>query len=246
MKDDLYEYPLDAIITSDEWDHVRYQIGEEIKACDYKESGEFYSKRGFPFLRSFEFWIETRLIKAGFKKSIITNKKRLEATIKNLNCQGMGNAYLWTNKNLPYGFPAKVVKIDEDNKKLFWIKSDIEAALLALESIKTLKGLLIKNGAVNNEGVKIYLHTLEMTINLSRAGNISEKAIQGERQSIGQSKKGQKHRKVKGMTPEERETRNEGIRAAFKKWKKKENAFCIKYGGKHDLSPSAIRKIINS
>ena len=64
--------------------------------------------------------------------------------------------------------------------------------------------------------------------------------------SKSQSAKGSKKRASNGITPEEREKRNEKIKVAFEKWKKTENAFCIKYGGKNNLSPSTIRKIINS
>lgn len=48
------------------------------------------------------------------------------------------------------------------------------------------------------------------------------------------------------MTPEKRAKRNDAINAAFKDWGKTDNAFYIKYGKKHNLSPSAIRKIVKS
>lgn len=174
MKNDLYEFPLDAIITSDEWDHVRYQIGQEIEACDYEKIGDFYSKRGFPFLRSFEIWIEAKLIKAGFKKEFIKEKNRLRGLVHTVNFeQGRSyQDYRW-DINPPLGFPSGTYKISED-KHTLWFNPEIEAAFRTLESINIMKELLINDGAVNKEAVKVYLRSLELIINLSRAGNISK------------------------------------------------------------------------
>lgn len=244
MKSDLYDFPIDALLTSDEWDHVRYQISQEIEACDCKGIGEVYPKRGFPFLYSFEFWIEKKLIEAGFKKEFIKEEIWLKKLIHAVNIEN-GTPYRDYRWDLhpPFGFPAGTYKVSED-KHTIWFNPEVEAALLTLESIKTIKGLLVNNGVVNREAVKVYLRTLELTINLSRAGNISGKAIQGESHSNAQSEKGQKPRNVNGMTPEERKTRNEKIKAAFKTTKLSLNSFAKNEAKKHNISPSQIKKII--
>jgi hypothetical protein len=174
MKDHLYEFPTDSMIATDEWDHARYMIGEELKICDFK--GTFLEGH-LPFFSWFRGEIKDKLKKAGFKKSIIENKKRLETTMKNLNRQGKGNAYLSTNDGFPYGFPSEVVEFDNVNKGLYWIKSDIDAALRTLESLEILKELLVTDGVVNKEAVKVYLRSLELIINLSRAGNVPALAV---------------------------------------------------------------------
>jgi hypothetical protein len=174
MKKDLSEFPLDAVILSDTWDDFQYHISNEIKNCDYKKIGEVYSKEGFPFLRSFEIWIEKKLIKAGFKKETIRDEVEFDKLIYVLNFEQVRKSTNWNfDLNPPYGFPAGTYKVSKDSHSM-WINSDIEAALLTLESIKIIRGLLVTNGVVNKKAVKVYLRTLEMTINLARAGNIAE------------------------------------------------------------------------
>jgi hypothetical protein len=170
----LDEFPIDSAIAGDECDYFRYLIDGTLAEVDVDGMLDHLA---LPFFAFFERTMKDKLLKAGFKKSIIENEKRLETTIKNLNKQGCGNAYLWTKDWLPYGFPPSVVTFGKDNKKLYWIEPDIGAALLALQSIATLKDLLINNGAVNKEAIKVYLNTLQLTVNLTRASNIPMLAI---------------------------------------------------------------------
>lgn len=246
MKSDLDKFYFDAILTSDDWDHLRYLIKREIEDCDCEGIGEFYSRMGVPFLRNFEQWIETKLIEAGFKKELIKEEIWIKGLIYSVECKH-GQPYQDYRWDLhpPFGFPAGTYKISDD-KHTLWFNPEVEAAFRTLGSIRIMRKLLRTDGAVNKEAVKVYLHTLALTINLTRAGNISEKAIQGQSHSNTQSKKGQRPRNVNGMTPGERKTRNEKIKAAFKKWKDTKNNFCITYGKKYDLSASAIKEIIKT
>lgn len=187
MKKDLNEFPLDSVILSDTWDDFQYHICNEIKNCDYEKIGAVYSKIGFPFLRSFEIWIEKKLIKAGFKKETIRDEVEFDKLIYVLNFEQMRKNTNWNfDLNPPYGFPAGTYKVSKDSHSM-WINSDIEAALLTLESIKIIRGLLVTNGVVNKKAVKVYLRTLEMTVNLTRAGNIADIAkakYYGEEKSL--------------------------------------------------------------
>ena len=55
--------PTDLLITTDEWDHVKYLIHQNIKDCDYEEAGEYFLKTGLPFLNFFRRAIIAGLIK---------------------------------------------------------------------------------------------------------------------------------------------------------------------------------------
>lgn len=243
MTTTFYEFPLDAELTTDSWDRMRELISEELRCCEVKGG---VNPKDLPFFSYFEVKIQKKLLEAGFKKSIIENKKRLEAIVKNLDMQGIGNAYLWTKNGIPYGFPFKVVTFDEKNKKLYWVDADIEAAIRGLKSLTTMKELFVQDGIVDRNAVKIYLHSLEMIINILRAGNVPKKAIQGERLSVENSKKAKKERNSHGITPEERAKRDREIRNAFKKSKLTQNGFAIKYQKKYNLSITQIKKIIKS
>lgn len=168
MKSVLYEYSIDSLLTSDERDHVQYLIGESLRDCEVEKT---FDPEDLPFILYFEKTIKDKLIKAGFKKDVLENRKRFETTLKNLDRQGSGNAYFWTRDGLPYGFPRDVVDISREDNKMYWIDSDIDAALRALQSMTALKQLL-----QNNEAVKIYLRSLEMIVNLFRSGNAPELA----------------------------------------------------------------------
>lgn len=158
---------IDDIIISDEWDHVRYLIGEHLKGLEV--AGEVRRKE-LPFFAHFEHEIKSKLIKAGFRKEIIDNQKRFGAVLNGLNNQGKtiygARDGEWKYPPFAYGYPADVVILNDD-KSMYWIKPDIEAALRTLESITIMKGLLL-----NKEAIKVYLRSFELTINLSRAGLI--------------------------------------------------------------------------
>lgn len=169
---DLYEYGVDSLITTDEWDHVRYLISEELKCCDVKGG---LDPADLPFFPYFEGKTKKKLIEVGFKKEIIEDKQKIKKLIYVLDFE-QAQKFLhhrW-DLNPPYGFPSGTYKLSEDNHTM-WINSDIESALRALESITILKGLLFNNGIVNKEAVKVYLHSFELIINLSRSGAIPKK-----------------------------------------------------------------------
>ena len=173
MKNLLYKYPLDSLITTDEWDHVRDLIGGELKCCEV-EGG--LNPADLPFILYFEGKMKDKLIKAGFDKEALDNPEELELILKELDKQGITYDHPKWRYNPPYGFPSGSFILSSDNC-ILWIKPDIDAALRVLESIAIIKGLLVNNGLPNKEAVKVYLRSLELIINLSRAGNISELAI---------------------------------------------------------------------
>jgi len=76
----------------------------------------------------------------------------------------------------PYFFPEKTYTMGEGNQS-FWVNADIDAALRALECLSVIKGLLMDDGLVNKKAVELYLRSLELVINLSRAGHIPELAV---------------------------------------------------------------------
>lgn len=185
MKEDIfsfYDNPIDSMLMTneyDEWDHMRYHIFEELKACDVKDG---VHPDDLPFFLWFRGKITNKLLRAGFKKEIIEDEKEFKKLIYIINFE-QGRPFVnhsW-DLNPPYGFPSGVYKISE-NKLLMWIHPDIEAALLALESLTTLKRLLVNSDivldkpVVNNEAVKVYLRALELIINLSRAGDVPKMA----------------------------------------------------------------------
>lgn len=166
MKNDLNEFPLDSFITNDEWDFLRAKIEGEIIHCNRKG----VDLRRLPFTDWFEKETKNKLLKAGFRKEIIEDEKKLKKLIHIITWEQGEDV------NLPYGFPSGTYKVSKD-KKTVRINPDIEACLLVLESIKIMKELLITDGEVNKEAVKIYLRSLELIINLSRAGNIAALAV---------------------------------------------------------------------
>ena len=170
MKNFLYEYPLDSLLTTDEWDHVRYLIGEWLKSCEV-ESG--LNPVRLPLILYFKGKMKDKLIKAGFDKEALDNPEELELILKELDTQGIKYYHPKWRYNPPYGFPTGSFTLSSDNC-ILWVKPDIDAALRALESITIIKGLLVNNGLVNKEAIKVYLRSLELTINLSRAGIFPE------------------------------------------------------------------------
>lgn len=174
LKDLLDEFPIDRVIAGDEWDHFHDLISGELEVCEF-EDHEFPLR--LPFFRYFKDTIKDKLIEAGFKKEIIEDKKDFGSLIYILNFE-QGRPFKCQSWDLdpPFGFPQGTYKVSED-KHTMWINSDIDAALRVLESIRIMKELLINNGVVNKEAVKVYLRTLELTINLTRAGNTPKLAI---------------------------------------------------------------------
>lgn len=177
--DGLERIPTDSFITSDEWDYMRGWIFDELRACEVKGGVD---PEHLPFFALFKGTIKDKLIEAGFRKEIIEDGEELERLIYIINIEqgGTFKNHRW-DLQPPYGFPSGTYRVSE-NGKTFWIKKDIEAALLTLDCLTTLKKLLVNNDitldkpVVNIEAVRVYLCSLEMVINLVRAGNISRLA----------------------------------------------------------------------
>lgn len=173
MKNLLYKYPLDSLLATDEWDHMRYLIGENLKCCEVEGR---LNPEDLPFIPYFKGTMKDKLIKAGFDKEALDNPDELELILKELDKQGIKYDHPKWRDNPPYGFPSGSFTLSSDNC-ILWVKPDIDAALRALESITIIKGLLVNNGLVNREAIKVYLYSLELMINLSRAGNVPELAV---------------------------------------------------------------------
>lgn len=168
-KKDLYDFPIDSILTSDEWNKLRYLIEEELKRL---EGHEEIKSEYLPFISYFEDKTREMLINVGFKKEIIEDPEELNTLITILNNQGIKHSFHRSDLHLPYEFPSGTYKVSEDNHTIC-INVSIEAALRALGSTKILKGLLIKNGYINKDVVRVFLRSLEMIMNLARTGNIA-------------------------------------------------------------------------
>jgi len=81
-------------------------------------------------------------------------------------------------------------------------------------------------------GLKAQLRPLEPTVEM------------GKRTSNVSRSKRAKRQIWQGLTPEQRQARNEAIWAAYKKTKLSLNGFAIDQGKKHRLSPTSIKNII--
>jgi hypothetical protein len=244
MEKALNETPLDDILITNEWDawdHVRNLIQDYLRDCEVEEA---YNPNDLPFIVFFESRIEKKLIKSGFGMNTLRDKNKMERIFNELRNEGLLFQYPVRPGEI---FPIGTFTISEDNRT-FWIKPDIHAALRAWQSIDILKRLL-----VDNEAVKIYLSTFELTINLARAGQIPAKALQGFSNSKTQSERSSKPRAWGNMTPAERKTRDTRIRADYDRSRLTLNAFALrcakncayaKGNGEH-LSVSGIKKVLS-
>ena len=163
----------DSMLMTDEWDHIRYLISEYLKGCEienYLESGPL------PLILEFEGVMKEKLTNVGFRKEDIEDKRNFKKILEILDNQGIAYQGWQWDKYPPYGLPSGSFTISKDNR-LMWVKMDIDAALRTLESISIIKGLLANNGKINKEAVKVYLRTLELTVNLLRAGVVPELAV---------------------------------------------------------------------
>jgi hypothetical protein len=204
----------DSMLMTDEWEHIQYLISEYLKACDIEGCLEPCC---LPFMLLFEGVIKDKLINAGFEKKDIEDIKHFEKLIMILDEQGLRYSHWQWDKNPPFGLPAGSFTISKDNHTM-WVKRDIEAALRTLESISIVKGLLMDDRKINTYAVKVYLRTLELTINLMRAGIVPRLAATGVKTVSG----GEKGGKKSGKTRQDKATRNSEIyqKEADKVWKK--------------------------
>ena len=184
--------------------------------------------------------LKAKLNKAGFDGKQISDPQRLYELITVMKNEQWGG---YKGKH-PQGFPRKSFRFSDDKKQI-WILEDIEAALYALWAFYRLKAVFQLQDKYNHAAA-VYSLTFQFILDAARSGLLRKNVFKGVRYRKTQSSKGSKKRNVNGMTPEERKTRNEKIKAAFKKWKNTKNNFCITYGKKYDLSVSGISEIIKS
>lgn len=188
LRDDV---AIDSILTTDEWNDRRLMVGEELKCCDV-EGG--LNPAELPLIVYFEAQIKSKLMDDGFKIETLSNPKKLELILKDLDKQGIEYANpAWQ----PPVFPERSVTRSDDNR-IFWVKPDIDSALRTLESLEIIKRLLMgSDGLVNKQAVKIFLRSFELTINLARAGFVPEKALLGIKVVDGGTRGGVKSGKTR-------------------------------------------------
>jgi len=242
-----YEYPIDFMIAIDEWgewDRFRYLIGEELKDLEVRKE---IKQEYLPLIAYFEGEIKKKLIKVGFRKEILENQKRFKTVLNGLDNQNVTidctYGDVWKYPPFAYGYPADVVDLNDD-KSRYWIKPDIEAALRALESITIIKELLVTEGLVNKNAERVFLRSLELVVNLARAGSVPEKARQGVSNSLTQSKKAKLPRSRDGMTPAERNKRDHEMISHFKRTHLTASSFAERYASKYNLKPRRVREIL--
>ena len=158
-------------------------------------------------------------------------------------------------------------KIDYDSQSDSWKENTIASTyLLTAEKLLREAGLLdgfadtigeLKKEITEYRSARVLLQTLRLAIITARAGIIPEMAHYGEGFRKRQSKVASRHRTTGGLTPEERQGRNEEIIARFETASKNgritPNGFATKYakngfttedGKTHKLSPTQIKNII--
>lgn len=242
MKEHLDVEVIDDLITSDEWDHVRNHIDEELKCCDIKGG---LKPDDLPFIVFCESIIKSKLITDGFKKDTLDDPNKLELIFKALSEQGRKYAIpVWQHRLFPIG----LFKLSDDNRT-FWVKPDVDAALRTLESVEVIKNLLVGNdGSVNKNAVKIFLRSFELTINLARAGLVPKMAMQGAKVVDGGKNGGKESGRVRRMkaepTKESWQAEAEKIWQKHPAWKNRRVAAGIekRIGGNPDTIRKSIKK----
>ena len=169
MKHNFYEHPVDSLLSLEEyseWDHVIYLIREHLNNIEKLDKKYPIDIDDLPFFPYFENEMKKKLIKAGFQKKDLDDPNKLKSKVRELDKQGLVYSDpVWTNR--PHGFPDGSFTVRDDMRTMC-VKPDVDGALRALELITIMKELL----ATNIEGIKIYLRSFELTINLARAGTI--------------------------------------------------------------------------
>lgn len=147
------------------------------------------------FLPWFESIAKRRLHHAGFKRELLEDKKELDKTINVLRFQGMISPDCGRIP-LQNGFPPGTFET-EDNLT-YRINIDIEASLRTLKSIEVLRQLLVNDGVVNKEAMKIYLRSIELMINQMRSGHLGWLATKQIEAIEKGAESGKKSGKVRG------------------------------------------------
>jgi hypothetical protein len=174
-----------TLLTSDEWDDAQYYISNEfefleeiaIKKNHLKDIGLFHNH----ILSLLERETKEQLIETGFEKVMLEDPDKLHKIVKALD--GMGIEYKFPRYELPYGFPEGILKIRQD-KKVFWIKPEIESALRALESINSMKKELF-----DKKAIMIFLKSFELLTNVYRAGCMNRLLMKEKSEEIKKIKR---------------------------------------------------------
>jgi len=171
VRGNIFDFHPDRImLDADEYREAIEWIGNEITY--YSEYDSVTEDK--TFLPWFECIAKSKLHSAGFKWKRLEDKKELEKTINVLNYQGTISPDCGRIP-LQNGFPPKTFSISEDDLT-FRINTQIDATLRTLKSIASIKQLLVKDGVVNKEAMKVYLHTIELMINQMKAGYLGRLA----------------------------------------------------------------------
>jgi hypothetical protein len=222
---------LDGVVTSDEYDHFQDLIKEALSECD-----EVQDALPLPFLEYFTAEINRTLIASGFNQKAIKDKDEIKKLVVVMSRAGRK----WGFDIDPPGFPHGTYELGHE-KKIFWVKPEIEAALRALSTLMKITKI-IKDGSC----VKVYLHTMALVVNLIRAGIVPELANMGSDYGETQTRKRDKRRTWGGLTKENLKKRNQEIKEHFQKSKLTPNSFAKKHSKKYKLSIRQISNILNS
>lgn len=156
----------------------------------------------------------------------------------------------------------ELATIDYDNQPEKWKENTLARSYLyhaekllqetgamndyTINTINELKKVIMKY-----EGMNIFLQTLRLATIVTRAGIIPEMAECGENYRKEQSRKASIKRTTGGLTPDERQKRNESIVEHYKKAREKNrditlNSFAKQHADKYRLKPTRIKQIITS
>lgn len=236
-----FDFHSDKImIDADEYKEAIEWIGNEI--AYYSGNGDVTEDK--TFLPWFEYLAKESLHAVGFKRDALEDKEKLDKSINLLRFQGMISSNCGRIP-LQNGFPPGTFTTTEDNLT-FRVNNRIEAALRTLKTIEVLRPLLVNDGVVNKESMKVCLRTIELMINQIRAGYIGGLATQQiegiEKGAEGGKKSGKGRREKAELTKEAWQEEADKIWRKHPTWSKRQIATEVekRIGG----NPDTIRKSI--
>ena len=192
LREKDFDFLPDRIVkNADEYREAIEWIGNEI--VYYSGNGDVTEDE--TFLPWFESLAKERLHAAGFERKTLEDKKGLDKAINVLKYQGMISPDC-ERIPLQNGFPPGTFET-EDNLT-YRINIDIEASLRTLKSTEVLRQLLVNDGVVNKEAMKIYLRSIELMINQMTAGHLGELAEKQIKTIEKGAEDGKKSGKVRG------------------------------------------------
>ncbi len=235
-------HPDRIAIDADEYKEAIRWIGNQIEY--YSGNGDVTEDK--TFLPWFEFVAVQRLVSAGFKRKILEDKRDLDKIINVLSYQGMISPNC-ERIPLQNHFPRGTFTTSEDNL-IFRVDIQIEAALRTLKSIQALKQLLVNDAVVSKEAMKVYLLSLDLMINQTRAGHLGGLATQQlkkpEEGKKGGKKSGEVRREKAAPILMTRQAEAGKIWLKHPTWKNKRVAEKIvkRHGGNIDTVRRTIKK----